>query len=102
MGDIYLMPKAKDKQLREVVVEATRIKMFYKGDTLVYNADAFNVMQTESLRKLVEQLPGAELENGRITVNGKPVVELLISGKNFLAGTYRPRSIISRLTSSIR
>lgn len=83
VGDIYLMPKAKDKQLREVVVEATRIKMFYKGDTLVYNADAFNVMQTESLRKLVEQLPGAELENGRITVNGKPVEELLISGKTF-------------------
>lgn len=86
VGDIYLMPKAKDKQLREVVVEATRIKMFYKGDTLVYNADAFNVMQTESLRKLVEQLPGAELENGRITVNGKPVEELLISGKNFFGG----------------
>lgn len=30
-------------QLDEVMVKATKIKMVWRGDTLVYNADAFNV-----------------------------------------------------------
>ena len=82
---IYLVP-IKENQLDEVVVKATRIKMYYKGDTLVYNADAFNVAQTESLRKLVQQLPGAEMTDGEIRVNGKRVDNLLISGKDFFQG----------------
>ncbi len=82
-GAIHLMPQARDRRLDEAVVTASRVKMYYKGDTIVYNADAFNVAQTESLRKLLEQLPGAKLENGRITINGKLVEDLLICGKNF-------------------
>ena len=30
------------QHLDEVVVTATKVKMFYRGDTLVYNADTFN------------------------------------------------------------
>ena len=42
---IYLIPQTKERKLNEVVVKATRIKMYYKGDTLVFNADAFNMAQ---------------------------------------------------------
>ncbi len=100
---IYLLP-IKERQLDEVVVKATRIKMYYKGDTLIYNADAFNVEQTESLRKLVQQLPGAELTaDGEIRVNGKRVDNLLISGKDFFQGNIQsaldnlPAYIVSRI-----
>lgn len=86
VGEIHLMPLTRDRRLDEAVVTASRVKMYYKGDTIVYNADAFNMAQTESLRKLIEQLPGAELEDGRITVNGKLVEDLLICGKNFYGG----------------
>lgn len=100
---VYLMPRIKEIQLKEAVVKATRIKMFYKGDTLVYNADAFNVAQTESLRKLVEQLPGATMTDGEIRINGKRVDNLLVSGKNFFQGNIQaaldnlPAYIVSRI-----
>lgn len=99
---IYLIP-IKERQLDEAVVKATRIKMFYNGDTLVYNADAFNVTQTKSLRKLVQQLPGAEMTDGEIRVNGKRVDNLLISGKDFFQGNIQaaldnlPAYIVSRI-----
>lgn len=100
---IYLVPLTKDKKLNEAMVKATRIKMFYKGDTLIYNADAFNVTQTESLRKLVQQLPGAEMTDGEIRINGKRVDNLLISGKDFFQGNIQtaldnlPAYIVSRI-----
>lgn len=99
---IYLLP-VRQHQLDEVVVKGTRIKMYYNGDTLVYNADAFNVTQTESLRKLVQQLPGAEMTDGEIRVNGKRVDNLLISGKDFFQGNIQaaldnlPAYIVSRI-----
>ena len=99
---IYLIP-IKERQLNEAVVKATQIKMFYKGDTLIYNADAFNVAQTESLRKLVRQLPGAEMTDGEIRINGKRVDNLLISGKDFFQGNIQaaldnlPAYIVSRI-----
>ena len=100
---VYLIPRAKEQRLGEVEVKATRIKMFYKGDTLIYNADAFNVEQSESLRKLVEQLPGAELKDGEIKVNGKRIDNLLLSGKDFFNGNMQamldnlPAYIVSRI-----
>lgn len=88
-GSISLFPKVKERHLDEVTVKATKIKFFYKGDTLIYNADAFNVEQSESLRKLVEQLPGAEITDGVVKVNGKPIANLLISGKDFFNGNIK-------------
>lgn len=77
----------KDLQLGEAVVTATKIKMFYKGDTIVYNADAFNLPEGSMLDGLIRQLPGAQLkENGEIYINGRKVDYLLLNGKNFYKG----------------
>ena len=58
-----------------------------KGDTIVYNADAFQLSKGSMLDALIEQLPGAELkDNGVITVNGKQVSSLLVNGKDFFRG----------------
>ena len=73
--------------LNEVVIKATKIKMAYKGDTLVYNADAFNLPQGSMLDDLIKQMPGVQLkENGEITVNGKKVDYLTLNGKDFFKG----------------
>ena len=37
------MRKMKQMDLDEVLVKATKVKMYYKGDTLVYDADAFKL-----------------------------------------------------------
>ena len=59
-------------QLNEAVVTATKVKFYTKDDTLIYNADAFQLQEGSMLDALVAQLPGAELKpDGRIMVNGK-------------------------------
>lgn len=75
------------KQLDEVTVTATKVKFFTKGDTLVYNADAFQLQDGSMLDALIAQLPGAELKpDGRIMVNGKFVESLLLNGRDFFKG----------------
>ena len=74
------------KTLSEVVVKATKIKMVMNGDTIVYNADAFNLSEGSMLDALINQLPGATLENGVIKVNGRTVSSLLIDGRDFFNG----------------
>ncbi len=76
-----------EQTLGEVVVTATKVKMFYRGDTLVYNADAFNVADGSMLDALIKQMPGTELtKQGEIFVNGRKVENLLLNGKDFFRG----------------
>jgi hypothetical protein len=73
--------------LKEVVVKATKVKLLYRGDTLIYNADAFNVPQGSMLNELIRQLPGVKLkDNGEITVNGRKLDYITLNGENFFKG----------------
>jgi hypothetical protein len=61
--------------------------MVMQGDTIVYNADAFNLAEGSMLDALVSKLPGCKLTNdGRIYVNGKYVESLLVDGHDFFSG----------------
>ncbi|MDE6109189.1 MAG: hypothetical protein K2F72_02755, partial [Muribaculaceae bacterium] len=46
-GDIFL--KRAPRQLKEVTVVSSKIKFYHKGDTLVYNADAFELAEGSML-----------------------------------------------------
>lgn len=83
-GGFAMFPES--KKLGEAAVTATRIKMYHKGDTLIYNADAFQTAEGSMLDDLVRQLPGVELRDGRIYAQGKFVESILISGKDFFRG----------------
>jgi len=73
--------------LHEFTVTATKIKMVIRGDTVVYNADAFQLAHGSMLDALVKQLPGVELKSdGRIYKNGKFVESLMVNGKDFFNG----------------
>ncbi len=75
------------RQLKEVTVTQSKIKFYSKGDTLVYNADAFQLAEGSMLDALIAQLPGAELNSdGQIKVNGQFVESLLLNGKEFMDG----------------
>ena len=70
-------------QLDSAVVRASKIMMVMHGDTIVYNADVFELSEGSMLDALIDQLPGVKLEpGGVITVNGNPVSRLLIDGKD--------------------
>ena len=75
------------RMLKEVTVTTSKIKFYNKGDTIVYNADAFQLAEGSILDALIAQLPGTELSNdGQIKVNGEFVESLLLNGKEFLDG----------------
>ncbi len=82
---LHKLPKSKEVNLDEVVVKATKLKFYMDGDTLVYNADAFNLSEGSMLNSLIKKLPGVELKkSGEITVNGQRVESLLLNGKDFM------------------
>lgn len=75
------------RRLDEFTVVATKVKFYNKGDTIIYNADAFQLAEGSMLDALIAQLPGAELkDNGQIFVDGKYVESLLLNGKDFFKG----------------
>ncbi len=87
MADFKVRKKPKEHTLGEAQVRATKIKMVVKGDTVEYDADAFNVAEGSMLDKLIEAMPGMELRsNGEIYHNGQKVESLLVNGKDFFSG----------------
>lgn len=73
--------------MKEVTVTASRVRFYYKGDTIVYNADAFQLAEGSMLDELLRQIPGMEMKSdGRIYHNGKFVDDLLLNGKAFFQG----------------
>ena len=78
---------SKEMQLKDVVVKATKVKMTYNGDTITFNADAFNLPEGSMLDALIRQMDGVELkDDGRILVHGEQIDELVLNGKSFFKG----------------
>ncbi|MGN1236772.1 MAG: outer membrane beta-barrel protein, partial [Bacteroidaceae bacterium] len=74
----------KSNTLKEVAIKATKVKFYFKGDTLVYNADAFELAEGSMLDALINQLPDVELKKGgEIYVRGRRVNELFLNGRDF-------------------
>lgn len=88
------------RNLPEVTVRATKVKMVMRGDTIVYNADAFNLADGSMLDALISRLPGAKLtKEGEIFVKGKKVESLLVNGRDFFSGN--PQVALQNLPSYI-
>lgn len=78
--------KMKEVTLDNVTVTASKIKMVMHGDTIVYNADAFQLSKGSMLDELIRRLPGVQLKGSQIMVNGRFVSSLLINGADFFKG----------------
>ena len=81
-GTIQLEPDA--IMLKGTTVTAHLAKVQSKGDTLIFNADAYRVPEGSVVEELVKRMPGADIdENGNITINGKQVSKIKVDGKDF-------------------
>ncbi len=81
-GTIALEPDA--IMLQGATVTAHLAKVQSKGDTLIFNADAYRVPEGSVVEELVKRMPGADIdENGNITINGKQVTKIKVDGKEF-------------------
>ena len=61
---VIRLHRERNHNLNEVKVTASRIMMVMKGDTLVYDANAFQLAEGSMLDELIRQLPGVRLESG--------------------------------------
>ena len=81
-GTIKLSDKSTN--LNEVVIQGETPPIRIKSDTLEFNAESFKVRPDANVEALLKQLPGVEIdEEGKITVNGKEVNQILVNGKPF-------------------
>ena len=70
--------------LGEVEIKSEAPPVRIKNDTLEFNASSFKVNPDSNVEALLKQLPGVEIsKDGKITVNGKEVNEILVNGKSF-------------------
>ena len=80
-GTVVLSPQV--YQLKEVLLTTTD-PIVVKNDTIEYNASSYKVKPNANLEALLRELPGVDIDDdGKITVNGKEVNEILIDGENF-------------------
>lgn len=79
LGDIKL--KMVPELLKEVVVKGKAKRFVMKGDTVVFNPEAFNLDDGDRIATLLKQLPGVSIKEGKIYFNEKEV-HLKINGRN--------------------
>ncbi len=81
-GTIILKEQA--KLLGEIVIKSEAPPIRIKKDTLEFNAESFKVRPDSNVESLLKQLPGVEIDtDGKISVNGKEVNQILVNGKPF-------------------
>ena len=102
LGTVSLAPDA--IMLKGATVTAHLAKVQSKGDTLIYNADAYRTPEGSVVEELVKRLPGAEVDDdGNIKINGKQVSKVRVDGKEFGATKTAlknlPTSIVERIRS---
>ena len=79
--------KEKTLSLEELKVVGELKKMFLKGDTLIYNTDAFKMPTGSVLLELVRRLPGIHFnEYGMMLYGDKIISEIKLNGQSFFQG----------------
>lgn len=85
LGTIPL--ESSDVALGAATVSAKVSKVEIQNDTFMYNTAAYRVPEGAYVESLIDQLPGAEIDDdGNITINGKTVSQIRVDGKDFFKG----------------
>lgn len=83
LGTMALAPDA--VMLDEAVIIAEAPPVTVKADTTEYAASAYRVAEGAMLEDLVKKIPGAEVVDGKITLNGKEIKKIMVDGKEFFS-----------------
>ncbi len=87
---ISILLKRHEELLNEVVIKAERISVVVKGDTINYNAKAYQNESTQTLGDILNNMPGLEVgKKGDILYNGKRVDKILLEGKDILSDQHK-------------
>lgn len=71
-------------ELNEIVIQSEIPPIRIKKDTIEFNAGSFKVRPDANVEALLKQLPGVSVaRDGKITINGKEVNQVLVNGMPF-------------------
>jgi hypothetical protein len=81
-GKIYMIENV--NALDNVVIISEAAPITVKKDTIEFNAASYKVRPDANVETLLKQLPGFDVDNdGKISVNGREVNQVLVNGKTF-------------------
>ena len=69
--------------LAEAEVIGELMKMYQNGDTVIFNADAYEMPSGSVLLDLVRRLPGLQYIGGQLTYMNRSIEEIRLNGDNF-------------------
>jgi hypothetical protein len=85
--ELNILMSERNNLLKEIAVSAQRPPVFMQGDTLVVNPEAFKTKENAVVEDILRKVPGIVVwADGKISVNGKQVSQLLVAGKPFFGG----------------
>lgn len=79
LGDVVLAIG----ELGEVEVDAVRQRVEVRGDTTVFNADAYAVNPDANVEDLIGKMPGVVVQDGEVQAQGQTVRRVLVDGEEF-------------------
>ncbi|MCQ2228240.1 MAG: outer membrane beta-barrel protein [Bacteroidales bacterium] len=80
-GVIRLKPE--DKQLKEVKAVGVMKRQEQRGDTTIFNAEAFKVNPDATTEDLIKKMPGMQVSGNSVTSGGETVKKVLVDGKEY-------------------
>lgn len=81
LGKITLLEDGKN--LSEIEVNTIQKRGEQKGDTTLFNADAYKTQPDATAEDLIKKMPGFTSDNNGLKVNGETVQKVLVDGKRF-------------------
>ena len=81
---IRMRPDVETVDAVEISARATRA--IQRGDSLVYNAESFKVLQGSTAEELLAKMPGIVVEGGTVEAQGEQVQKVLVDGREFFDG----------------
>ena len=70
-------------QIEQVVVSTQAVRTTINGDTIVYNAGAYQVLPDADVDELLSKMPGIKVEGGTVEAQGETVQKILVDGREF-------------------
>lgn len=70
-------------QIETVNVTTQAVRTTINGDTIVYNAGAYQVLPDADVDELLSKMPGIKVEGGTVEAQGETVQKILVDGREF-------------------
>lgn len=81
LDTLYMIQSS--QKIDKVVLEVQSMRTSQKGDTLIYNANAFKVTKDADTETLLSKMPGVTVIDGTVEAQGETVKKVFVDGKEF-------------------